>query len=332
MLNSECDHPVEEHDLGLRHDLTKIRALRPRVLSRRHALKLFGGGAGALALAACGSKAATSSATTPVPSTAAVAVTTTAAAAAPAGGPGGPPPPGGPGGPPPGGGQGGPPPGGGPGGGGGAGSQPTDGTIPQETGGPYPGDGTNGPNALNQTGIVRSDITSSLGSSTKVPGVPLTVKLKITKGANGPAIPGAAVYLWHCDQQGRYSMYSNGVTNETWLRGVQQADANGELTFTTIYPGCYSGRWPHIHFEVFSTLAAATAGTPKIATSQLAMTPDTAKLVFATKGYEASIPNFANITLASDNVFSDGADRETPATAGDVTKGFVATLTVPVAA
>jgi protocatechuate 3,4-dioxygenase beta subunit len=184
---------------------------------------------------------------------------------------------------------------------------------------------------LNQSGVVRQDITSSLGTSTKAPGVPLTVKLKITKGAGGPALAGAAVYLWHCDQQGRYSMYSNGVTKETWLRGVQEADANGELSFTTIYPGCYDGRWPHIHYEVYGSLDKAAAGTPKLATSQLAMTEATGKLVYATKGYEASVSNLARVTLASDGVFSDGADLETPTFTGDASKGFVATLTVPVA-
>jgi protocatechuate 3,4-dioxygenase beta subunit len=184
---------------------------------------------------------------------------------------------------------------------------------------------------LSQSGIVRSDITSTLGSATKVPGVPLTVKLKITKGANGEVMPDAAVYVWHCDQAGRYSMYSQGVTKENWLRGVQQADADGEVTFATIYPGCYPGRWPHIHFEVFASLAEATAGNPIAATSQLALTADSGKAVYATKGYEASVPAFANISLASDGVFSDGAEKETPTFTGDAVKGFVATLTVPVA-
>jgi protocatechuate 3,4-dioxygenase beta subunit len=316
MTQHDHDHDVEEHDLGLHHDLSLIATMRKPGMSRRSALKFFGG-ASVLALAACGSKAVTTAAsstaaaaTTAASASTAAATTASATTVAAAGGPGGPPP---------------------GGAGGGGGTQPTDGTIPQETAGPYPGDGSNGPNALTQSGIVRSDITTSLGSSTKVPGVPLTVKLKVTKGANGPAIPGAAVYLWHCDQQGRYSMYSNGVTNETWLRGVQEADANGEVTFTTIYPGCYSGRWPHIHFEVYGSLAAAKAGTPKLTTSQLAMTPDTGKQVFATKGYEASVANFAKITLASDNVFSDGADKETPTITGDTTKGFAASLTVAVA-
>jgi protocatechuate 3,4-dioxygenase beta subunit len=184
---------------------------------------------------------------------------------------------------------------------------------------------------LNQSGIVRRDITTSLGNGTKAAGVPLTVTLKITGGAGGPVMPGAAVYLWHCDQQGRYSMYSQEVTNETYLRGVQAADLNGELTFTTIFPAAYPGRWPHIHFEVFASLADAAAGSPKLATSQLAMSEQVCKDVFATKGYEASVSHLAQTSLATDNVFSDGAERETPTFRGDVTNGYVASLTVPLA-
>jgi protocatechuate 3,4-dioxygenase beta subunit len=315
-MNQHDHHDLEEHDRGLHHDLQMLGSMPPRV-SRRNALKLFGG-ASVLALAACGSKSTTSASSSTTTAAAATTGTTATTVAAGAGaGPDGAPP-------------GGAPPGGGTGGGG-AGSQPADGTIPIETAGPYPGDGSNGPNVLTQSGIVRSDITTSIGSSTKTPGVPLTVKLKITNGANGPIMPGAAVYLWHCDRAGGYSMYSQGITNETYLRGVQATDANGEVTFTTIYPAAYSGRWPHIHFEVYSSLAAALAGTPKLATSQLAMTAETAKQVFAVKGYEASIANLASSSLATDNVFSDGADKETPTFTGDIIKGFVATLTCPIA-
>ncbi len=329
-LMTEHEHGMDEHDLGLHRDLQTLVRMRRPAMSRRYALKVFGG-ASALALAACGSKSASSSTSKSTAAPLDTASPTTTGALP--GGPGGPPPggsggPGGPGGPPPGGN--GPPPGG-PGGGGGGGSQPADGTIPQETAGPFPGDGSNGPNALSQSGIVRSDITSTLGSSTKVPGVPLTVKLTITKGANGPVMPDAAVYVWHCDQAGRYSMYSQGVTKENWLRGVQQADANAEVTFTTIYPGCYPGRWPHIHYEVYASLAEATAGAPIVATSQLALTADSGKAVYATKGYEASVPAFANISLTTDGVFADGAEQETPAFTGDAAQGFVATLAVPVA-
>lgn len=96
--------------------------------------------------------------------------------------------------------------------------------IPNETAGPYPGDGSNGANVLNVSGVVRSDIRSSFGTSTTTAkGVPLTIKLSIVELAKscGPLV-GAAVYLWHCNIDGQYSMYSNGVTNEklsSWRAG-----------------------------------------------------------------------------------------------------------------
>src|SRR5436309_1817923 len=96
--------------------------------------------------------------------------------------------------------------------------------IPEETAGPYPGDGSNGVNVLTESGIVRSDITRSFGSASGVAaGVPLTIRLKLLDTANGSAaLRGAAVYLWHCDRDGRYSLYSDGVAQENYLRGVQQ--------------------------------------------------------------------------------------------------------------
>jgi len=136
--------------------------------------------------------------------------------------------------------------------------------IPQETAGPYPGDGSNGPNVLTQSGIVRSDIRSSFGSASgTAAGVPTTVTLTITDAAkNCAALAGAAVYLWHCDRDGHYSMYSESVENQNYLRGVQQTDASGKVTFQTIFPACYSGRWPHMHFEVYPSLAAVTLSVP----------------------------------------------------------------------
>jgi hypothetical protein len=82
------------------------------------------------------------------------------------------------------------------------------------------------------------------------------------------AAAGATVYLWHCDRDGNYSMYSSGMTPENYLRGVQEADADGVVTFTTIFPGCYDGRMPHVHFEVYPTLAKAASAANRIKTSQ----------------------------------------------------------------
>jgi protocatechuate 3,4-dioxygenase beta subunit len=204
--------------------------------------------------------------------------------------------------------------------------------IPEETAGPFPGDGSNGPNVLTQDGVVRRDITSSFGSmSGTAAGVPTTVELTITDVSKGGApFAGAAVYVWHCDRDGLYSLYSQGATNQNYLRGVQEADANGKVTFTTIFPAAYSGRWPHIHFEVYPSLADAKSGAKKVATSQLALPQDTCNAVYATKGYEQSVRNMASTPLARDNVFSDGADQETPTASGDVNNGITLALTVPV--
>jgi protocatechuate 3,4-dioxygenase beta subunit len=204
--------------------------------------------------------------------------------------------------------------------------------IAQETAGPYPGDGTNGPNALTQTGIVRSDIRSSVGTGKGVAtGVPLTINLTIVDSANGcKALAGAAVYLWHCDAAGNYSMYSQGVTGENFCRGVQVADSNGNVTFTSIFPAAYSGRWPHIHFEVFSSQASATNGANKISVSQLALPEDVCNAVYATTGYSASVRNMTQTTLRNDNVFSDGVTTQMATVTGNTTAGYVASLRVPV--
>jgi protocatechuate 3,4-dioxygenase beta subunit len=204
--------------------------------------------------------------------------------------------------------------------------------IPEETGGPFPGDGTNGPNALTTSGVVRRDITKGFGSSTGVAaGVPLAVTLTITNTATCAPAKGYAVYLWHADQQGRYSMYSNGVTDQNYLRGVQEADANGNVTFTTIFPGCYDGRWPHIHFEVYPSLAAAADASKRIATSQLALPKSACDAAYTAAGYSASPANLAKVSLATDNVFSDdGAARQLPTMSGSASAGFAAALTVSV--
>jgi protocatechuate 3,4-dioxygenase beta subunit len=205
--------------------------------------------------------------------------------------------------------------------------------IPEETAGPYPGDASNGPNVLNQTGVVRSDIrTSFAGLSGTATGVPLTIELSIVSAASCAALANYAVYLWHCDQAGRYSLYSSGATNQNYLRGVQAADANGKVTFTSIFPACYSGRWPHIHFEVYRSLAAATSVSNKIATSQMALPKAACDLVYATSGYSASITNLSQVSLATDNVFSDGSSLELATVAGTVAAGLTATITVAVSA
>jgi len=204
--------------------------------------------------------------------------------------------------------------------------------VPDETGGPYPADGSNGVNVLDDSGIVRSDIRSSFGSSTTVaPGVPLTIALTVRDAATGAALAGRGVYLWHCEQSGNYSLYSRGIENENYLRGVQETDATGTVTFTSIYPACYSGRWPHIHFEVYDDVATAVASGPTVKTSQIALPDEANAAVYATSGYEQSIRNASQVSLQSDNVFGDdGGIHQIATMSGSVAQGYTASLTIGV--
>jgi protocatechuate 3,4-dioxygenase beta subunit len=157
----------------------------------------------------------------------------------------------------------------------------------------------------------------------------VTLKL-VNLNDNCAPVAGYAVYLWHCDALGRYSLYSSGVTTQNYLRGVQVSDADGNVTFTTIFPGAYSGRWPHIHFEVFPSLDVATDGSNAMAVSQIAFPADVSRAVYATDGYSQSVRNMARTSLEDDMVFSDGHALQTPTMTGDPTAGYTAALVVGV--
>lgn len=296
-MTNHVPHP--DHDRGLEFDLSTM-------ISRRSLGMFLGAGGAAAALAACtpggsGTTAGTpTSAITETASATAGAVTTTATPAA----------------------------------------SPTltraiaecGVEIPTETAGPFPGDGSNGPNVLAASGVVRQDITSSFGTgSAKAEGVPLTFTLTLLDNANGCVpLAGAAVYAWHCDREGRYSLYDSGLSKENYLRGVQEADANGQVTFTSIFPGAYSGRWPHIHFEVFESMSNATAAGQVLAVSQIALTKAACDDVYATSGYEASVRNMARTTLQSDNVFGDDGGIYQLATMTGSAAGYTAGLNVTI--
>ena len=204
----------------------------------------------------------------------------------------------------------------------------------EETEGPFPADGSNTingtvSNALALTGIVRSDIRTSFGSMTgTAAGVPTTLQLTLVNANSSCAdLSGHAIYVWHCDRDGEYSLY--GATAQNYLRGVQETDASGVATFTTIFPACYSGRMPHIHIEVYRSITTATSYTNKLKTTQLAFPTDVCTTVYTTAtGYSASVTNFAQISFATDNVFSDGTSTEMATVTGNVTDGYAVSLQV----
>lgn len=288
-----------DHDLGLAHDFAR---LQDQIAQRRRALRWLAGAAGATLLG-CGGGG--DDATTGTSSGGTTSGTTT------------------------------------------GGTGTTTGTttstscslIPEETAGPYPGDGSNSNgsgvvNVLALSGIVRSDIRTSIGgASGTAAGVPMTVKIELVNTNGGCAdLAGYAIYLWHCTRDGKYSLYSSGVTGENYLRGVQETGSDGVATFTTIFPGCYSGRMPHMHFEVYRSLSTALSYTNKLRTSQIAFPTDVCSSVYASAtGYGASVANLAAISFASDNVFSDGYGTQLATVSGDVSSGYSATLQVGIA-
>lgn len=302
-------HEIEDHDRGLAHDLQVMEAM----IARRRALKLFAGIGGVSLLSACGGSSGGSTATTsgttgtstptPTPAATATATPTPTAAA----------------------------------------TQTSSGCValPAETAGPYPGDGTNSSrgstsNVLTSSGVVRSDIRASfIGSTNVAAGVPVTLTLSVVDVNSAcAALANYAVYLWQCDAAGNYSLY--GAATESYLRGVQVTNAAGQVTFTTIFPGCYDGRWPHMHFEVFSSLAAATSGRYAVLTSQLAMPSAAASAVYAAAStYSGSTSNFGRVSLTSDGVFGDNASAQlaamTPSYSGSPADGYTMSAVIGLA-
>ena len=284
---------MDLHDFGLASDLEMMQR---QALERRRLLRWVLAGAASLPLISCGGSGASDTAATSTSGTTGSGTTTTTTPASSACA-----------------------------------------VIPEETGGPYPADGTNTNggsiiNVLNQSGVVRSDIRSSFNGATGVAaGVPLTIRLQLVNAnASCASLAGYAIYLWHCDRDGLYSLYSSGVTAQNYLRGVQETDASGNLGFTTIFPGCYAGRMPHVHFEVYPSLARAAAASNRIKTSQFTFPLATLNEVYTASGYTSSVRNLAQISYATDNVFSDGTSLQMAGVTGNATDGYIVTLTIGV--
>lgn len=191
--------------------------------------------------------------------------------------------------------------------------------IPGETAGPYPA-----PSAVSTSSLVRSAITE--GTQT---GIPLTLTLTIIN-TNNDCLPvsGLRVDIWHCNKRGYYSAYDDqpgidGTVNNagtTWLRGIQYTDENGQVNFTTIYPGWYTPRATHLHVQVYNS------ANTLIATSQLAF-PDsintTVNAYYGTSGTNS-------FTNSNDMVFSDSYTDELMTVTGSISNGYVATKDIAI--
>lgn len=195
--------------------------------------------------------------------------------------------------------------------------------IPTETEGPFPLRA-----ALAGDALLRADITEGR------PGVPLVLRIRLVDVTRGcRPISGAWVYVWHCDRDGEYSGYDgmNGqsASPQTFLRGIQKSDAEGNVTFRTIYPGWYEGRITHIHCMVFLGGGPLTRVSPSQATTQFAFPADATAAVYASRLYPKG-PNTSVLRLEDDNVFGDGAVSEMLTLSGSVASGFAAGIVVGV--
>ena len=159
----------------------------------------------------------------------------------------------------------------------------------------------------------------------------MTLELTVADLAGGGPFAGVAVYVWHCTREGGYSLYSQGVEDQNFLRGVQIADDTGMVRFTSVFPACYDGRWPHIHFEVYPDQASITDASNAIATSQVALPKDVCEKVYAQPGYEDSVSNLSRVSLDADNVFGDdGGALQLATVTGDVDGGYTVALDIGV--
>lgn len=212
--------------------------------------------------------------------------------------------------------------------------------VAEETNGPFPADGTNTNsgitrNVLTDSRAFRTDIRSDFDGSNMQTGTPLTLKMTL-QNFNGScaALAGYYVYVWHCNRTGNYSQYSGSMnggdySSNTFLRGIGVTDSNGKVTFTTIFPGRYAGRATHIHYEVYPDNSPQHSEVK--ATSQLAFPASVTDAVYTnTTLYPTSAAN--NTTNESDGIFSDGTSTEMLTITGNTSSGYVATITVSVAA
>jgi protocatechuate 3,4-dioxygenase beta subunit len=210
------------------------------------------------------------------------------------------------------------------------------GATPTETRGPFPADGSNGRprpiNALAMDGIARRDIRASFaGMDGVAEGVPLELEVTVAREASCAPLPGLAFYLWQNDAAGAYSLYD--LPGRNYLRGLQTADARGRVRFTAIVPGCYGGRYPHCHFEVFASAEAALRGGQPLLVSQLAFPADECRAIYRDDArYGASLDNLERLPLARDFVFGDtDAAGQLVAMRGDPRRGYAGSARVALA-
>ena len=139
-----------------------------------------------------------------------------------------------------------------------------------------------------------------------VEGVPLDLERDAARRGRMHPLDGHAICLWHCDGRGEYALYDQPQAN--WRREVGVADAEDILPLTTIVPGCYAERWPHIEFRGDRERRTALSGE---AAALTALPQDVVSPIYESDPrYQGSTRAMSMITLESDNVFAGSSEDE----------------------
>jgi len=217
------------------------------------------------------------------------------------------------------------------------GPEPLCAETPPETSGDYPADGTNTApgatsNVLTYAALQREDIRPSfIDTTTVAAGVELSLTVTILDGTSCEPLSGRAVYIWQADAEGLFSLYTK--PGESYLRGIGVTNADGEVSFTTIVPGCLEDRWPHIYVEVFPSLFVANKGSAADLVTQLIVPEAICAAAYAdTDTYPDSAGNLDDVSIAEDPVFGDDSteenDARTLSVSGSASAGFVSTVAI----
>lgn len=173
--------------------------------------------------------------------------------------------------------------------------------------------------------LYRQDIRGRYNEAAEA-GVEMQLHLRIldatSTSCNQVPVPDVDVYIWHTDAQGFYSGFGTrggadeqkpdtpykGTPNsgnlentDRFCRGIQTSDANGVVSFRSIFPGWYNGRDLHIHFVAFKKgsmsagrvdYSAANSGGKWLFTTQFYFEPSFSKSI-----HEKNAPYLARTTL-----------------------------------
>ncbi len=210
--------------------------------------------------------------------------------------------------------------------------------VPREPVAPYPHElSLTGKSSLAnfwaRSGLLRQDIRSNmdnqgLGAS----GLPLDLVIRVIRaGCEQEPIPGAAVYVWHSDANGEYSVY--GRNDVTYLRGIGVTGSDGRVQFKSIYPGTYHGREPHVHFEVYRSLNETQAPSKCLLRSRILFPEAVSREIYKSNlMYRRSVKTFEGLVFGKPggSVTNPSSSSQVALVSGSARKGVRSSITVPI--